>query len=80
MIHVGQGQLPWRRGESKRFRKRLHVEPVDIADVFELMRVVGQDVGAVRLTGALVQIVVLLHEALSGRTWAGAYERCGWIC
>lgn len=37
----------------------MHVE-----DLLELVAVVGKDVGSVRILGALMQVVVLLHKAL----------------
>jgi len=50
--------------EAKGLGDGLEVQHVHVEDVLELVGVVGQDVAPVRVLGALVQVVVLLHQLL----------------
>lgn len=60
----GLGAHPRRPREAKGLGNGTQIQCVHIEDVLELVRIVGKDVASVCILGALVQVVVLLHELL----------------
>ncbi len=57
---------PHRRGlgEAQGLRNSAKVQGMHIEDVLQLVRVVGQDIGAVSIASAAVKVVILCHQLL----------------